>query len=58
MKGFVAEDDNERIADLTVDSVADRLLRKFGLNLRRDVQVVREAAKHGKWADVRAFYPP
>ncbi len=27
MKGFVAEDDNERIADLTVDSVVDRLLR-------------------------------
>ncbi len=35
-----AEDDNERVADLTVDIVANRLPRTFGLDPRRDVQVL------------------
>ncbi len=35
-----AEDDNERVADLTVDIVANRLARRFGLDPRRDVQVL------------------
>jgi len=35
-----AEDDAERAADLTVDIVAQRLPRKFGLDPRRDVQVL------------------
>ncbi len=35
-----AEDDNERVADLVVDIVANRLPRKFGLDPRRDVQVL------------------
>jgi len=35
-----AEDDNERVADLTVDIVANRLPRRFGLDPRRDVQVL------------------
>jgi len=35
-----AEDDAERAADLTVDVVANRLPRKFGLDPRRDVQVL------------------
>ncbi len=35
-----AEDDNERVADLTVDIVANRLPRRFGLDSRRDVQVL------------------
>ena len=35
-----AEDDNERVADLTVDIVAHRLPRRFGLDPRRDVQVL------------------
>ncbi len=35
-----AEDDNERVADLTVDIVANRLTRRFGLDPRRDVQVL------------------
>ena len=35
-----AQDDNEQVADLTVDIVANRLPRKFGLDPRRDVQVL------------------
>jgi len=35
-----AEDDNERVAELAVDIVANRLPRKFGLDPRRDVQVL------------------
>jgi len=35
-----AEDDNERVADLVVDIVANRLPRTFGLDPRRDVQVL------------------
>ena len=34
------EDDSERAADLVVDIVATRLRRRFGLDPRRDVQVV------------------
>ncbi len=58
MNELVVEDDNERIADLTVDSAADRLLRKFGLDPRRDAQVLWEAVRHRKPADLRASYPP
>jgi exodeoxyribonuclease V alpha subunit len=35
-----AEDDPERMADLVVDVVANRLPRRFGLDPRRDVQVL------------------
>ncbi len=35
-----AEDDPERVADLVVDIVATRLPRRFGLDPRRDVQVL------------------
>jgi len=35
-----AEDDIERVADLTVDIVANRLPCRFGLDPRRDVQVL------------------
>ncbi len=35
-----AEDDAERVAELTVDIVANRLPRRFGLDPRRDVQVL------------------
>src|SRR5919204_865557 len=35
-----AEDDPERLADLVVDIVANRLPRRFGLDARRDVQVL------------------
>ena len=35
-----AEEDNERVADLVVDIVANRLPRKFGLDPRREVQVL------------------
>jgi len=35
-----AEEDADRVADLTVDIVANRLPRKFGLDPRRDVQVL------------------
>jgi exodeoxyribonuclease V alpha subunit len=35
-----AEDDPERLADLVVDIVAHRLPRRFGLDPRRDVQVL------------------
>jgi exodeoxyribonuclease V alpha subunit len=35
-----AEEDTERIADLVVDIVANRLLRHVGLDPRRDVQVL------------------
>jgi exodeoxyribonuclease V alpha subunit len=35
-----AEEDAERAADLTVDIVAHRLPRRFGLDARRDVQVL------------------
>ena len=35
-----AEDDPERAADLVVDVVANRLARRFGLDPRRDVQVL------------------
>jgi len=35
-----AEGDTERVADLVVDIVANRLPRKFGLDPRRDVQVL------------------
>ena len=35
-----AEDENERVADLTVDIVATRLPRRFGLDPVRDVQVL------------------
>jgi exodeoxyribonuclease V alpha subunit len=35
-----AEDDPERVADLTVDIVVNRLPRRFGLDPRRDVQVL------------------
>jgi len=35
-----AEDDPERVADLVVDVVANRLARRFGLDPRRDVQVL------------------
>ena len=34
------EDDPERMADLVVDIVANRLPRRFGLDARRDVQVL------------------
>src|ERR687884_572875 len=34
------EDDPERLADLVVDIVANRLPRRFGLDARRDVQVL------------------
>jgi exodeoxyribonuclease V alpha subunit len=34
------EDDPERVADLTVDIVVNRLPRRFGLDPRRDVQVL------------------
>ena len=34
------EDEAERVADLTVDVVANRLWRRFGLDPRRDVQVL------------------
>jgi exodeoxyribonuclease V alpha subunit len=35
-----AEEDNERVADMVVDIVANRLPRKFALDPRRDVQVL------------------
>jgi exodeoxyribonuclease V alpha subunit len=35
-----AEEDAERVAELTIDIVANRLPRKFGLDPRRDVQVL------------------
>jgi exodeoxyribonuclease V alpha subunit len=35
-----AEDDAEHVADLVVDIVANRLPRRFGLDARRDVQVL------------------
>ncbi len=35
-----AEDEAERVAELTVDIVANRLPRRFGLDPRRDVQVL------------------
>jgi exodeoxyribonuclease V alpha subunit len=35
-----AQDDSERVADLVVDIVATRLPRRFGLDPRRDVQVL------------------
>jgi exodeoxyribonuclease V alpha subunit len=35
-----AEDDPERVAELTVDIVVNRLPRRFGLEPRRDVQVL------------------
>jgi exodeoxyribonuclease V alpha subunit len=35
-----AEDDPEQVADLVVDIVANRLPRRFGLDPRRDVQVL------------------
>jgi exodeoxyribonuclease V alpha subunit len=35
-----AEEDSERVAELTVDIVAHRLPRRFGLDARRDVQVL------------------
>jgi exodeoxyribonuclease V alpha subunit len=35
-----AEDEAERVADLVVDIVANRLPRRFGLDPRRDVQVL------------------
>jgi len=35
-----AQDDTEQVADLVVDIVANRLPRKFGLDPRRDVQVL------------------
>jgi exodeoxyribonuclease V alpha subunit len=35
-----AEDDAERVAELTVDIVAHRLPKRFGLDARRDVQVL------------------
>ena len=34
------EDDPERVAELVVDIVAQRLSRRFGLDPRRDVQVL------------------
>ena len=34
------EDDAEEVADLTVDVVARRIPRRFGLDPRRDVQVL------------------
>ncbi len=34
------QDDTEQVADLVVDIVANRLPRKFGLDARRDVQVL------------------
>ena len=34
------EDDPERVAELTVDIVVNRLPRRFGLDPRRDVQVL------------------
>ncbi len=37
---FFAEEDPERVAELTVDIVANRLPRRFGLDARRDVQVL------------------
>jgi exodeoxyribonuclease V alpha subunit len=37
---FFAEDDNERVADLTVEIVTTRLPSRFGLDPRRDVQVL------------------
>lgn len=35
-----AEDDSEHVADLVVDVVANRIPRRFGLDPRRDVQVL------------------
>jgi exodeoxyribonuclease V alpha subunit len=35
-----AEEDAERVADLTVDIVSQRLPKRFGLDARRDVQVL------------------
>jgi len=35
-----AQDDTEQVADLVVDIVANRLPRTFGLDPRRDVQVL------------------
>jgi exodeoxyribonuclease V alpha subunit len=35
-----AQDDTEQVADLAVDIVAQRLPRKFGLDPRRDIQVL------------------
>jgi exodeoxyribonuclease V alpha subunit len=35
-----AEDDADRVGDLAVDIVANRLPRRFGLDPRRDVQVL------------------
>ncbi len=37
---FFAEEDPERVAEITVDIVANRLPRRFGLDPRRDVQVL------------------
>ena len=37
---FFAEEDAERVADLTVDIVANRISQKFGLDARREVQVL------------------
>ncbi|MBF6596482.1 MAG: AAA family ATPase, partial [Thermaceae bacterium] len=37
---FFAEEDPERVAELTVDIVANRLPRRFDLDARRDVQVL------------------
>ena len=37
---FFPEDDAERVADLTVDIVAQRLPKRFGLDPHRDVQVL------------------
>lgn len=37
---FFVEEEAERVADLTVDIVANRLPRRFGLDARRDVQVL------------------
>ena len=37
---FFAEEEAEKVADLTVDIVANRLPKRFGLHSRRDVQVL------------------
>ena len=37
---YFREDDNERVAELAVDIAANRIARKFGLDPRRDVQVL------------------
>lgn len=37
---WFSEDDNEKVAELTVDIVAHRLPKKFGLDPSRDVQVL------------------